>query len=358
MPTVLSFEEAIAASESVDPNTCAKKRRLLLGNGFSMGCLETFGYKALYEKVVEMGLSQHVQNVFAHFGQCNFEAVLKALDDGAWLAEHYQMQASDTDMNMQSDYEFLKNALASAISEVHPPNTGAISDDQYEHCYTFLSHFDDIYTVNYDLLLYWTSLTREPFGFEDDFNRDADTPDEYCEYMPYAGNSSKSHLYFLHGALHLYTAGGTVRKRVWERTGVQLITQIREALENKEYPLVVTEGDSESKLRHIESSSYLWNCFRKFHGIEGKLFVYGHSLSKQDSHIINSIAENFALRHLWIGLHGDIDKESNQKIIQEAELLKSRREHYIGNRKMSGKRGDLNVHFFDSASANVWGDQT
>ena len=196
MPTLLSFEEALAASESVDPNTCAKKQRLFLGNGFSMGCLKTFGYTALYEKIIEMGLPDHVQDIFTHFGQCNFEAVLKALDDGTWMSEHYKMQSTDSSLNMSNDYESLKKSLASAISEVHPPHSGIISAHQYEHCYKFISYFDDIYTVNYDLLLYWTSLTREPFKFEDDFYRDADTPDEYCEYMPYAKKSVNPHLYF------------------------------------------------------------------------------------------------------------------------------------------------------------------
>lgn len=229
-----------------------------------------------------------------------------------------------------------------------------ITDEKYNACYSFISNFDDIYTVNYDLLLYWTSLHREPFAFTDSFSKDEDTDGNDCEFMPHNYADGRG-LYFLHGALHLYSDGKVVRKRVWKETNIPLVTQIRTALEDKKYPLVVAEGDSDSKLEHIQESSYLSNCLRKFRGIQGHLFTFGHSLSDQDRHIVEVISKNVELRHLWIGIRGDFTKATNQRFLDLAQKMQQQRKDHIGDKKVGKKKGDLTVHFYDADSANVWG---
>ncbi len=345
----------MSASKQVPPEECANKRRLLIGNGHSIGCLDSFRYSALYQKITDSGLPAHIQDVFSHFGESNFEAVLRALDDGAWMATHYGMINTDTSRNMLNDYSLVKNYLADAISSVHPINASRIPGRKYEASHSFFSHFDDIYSLNYDLLAYWTVLSKDPHKFCDGFFRDEDTPLDCCEYMP-EKTRGKPRIYWLHGALHLYTDGGSVRKRVWEGTGINLIDQIREALNRKEYPLFVAEGDSLSKLKKIEASSYLFDCLDKFSRIQGQLFIYGHSLPAQDQHILDMIAKNIELRHLWISLHGAAETPSNQNIILAAEKIARHRQSHIGTQPMTGTRGGINIHYFDSDSASVGGD--
>ncbi len=354
MAQVIDFHSALAKAEKFGTTIKCSKKRLLLGNGFSIGCMQKFNYPALYEKAVELGLPQHIQKVFDYFGQCNFEAVLKALDDGHWLAELYDLKSSDK--CMARDYEAVKEALAKSISEVHPDKTSDIETTKYSNCYSFIQNFDDIYTLNYDLLLYWTSLSQEPFQFEDYFTKYKSTPSGLCEFSP-SGGSNKKHIYFLHGALHLFTEGGQVYKRIWNDVGISLIEQIRNGLKNKEYPLVVAEGDNKSKLKQIESSSYLWNCLRKFNGIEGQLFIHGHSLADQDDHIFDEIVNNLSLRKIWVGLFGDPDSDENQrKILKAKGMVKKRQEILDGLSKTpKGKKGNLELGLYQSESANVWG---
>ena len=351
IPKIITFQEALEAAKASP--TCYGKKRLLLGNGFSMACYGEFGYKTLYQCVREMGIPKRVENIFKKYGETDFEAVLKMLDDGAWLAHNYKLYKDIEKSEMKKDYETLKSSLTEAIAEVHPEHRAKVSDQKYNNCYKFISIFDDLYTVNYDLLLYWTSLQKQPFKFGDLFSKDEDTDGNDCEYMPhnYSGNS---HLYFLHGALHLYFDGTNVRKRVWKDTGKPLVSQIKTALEKKEYPLVVAEGDSNSKMGQIQSHGYLSNCFRKFCGIRGHLFTFGFSMSKQDQHIVDAIIKNESIRHIWIGIRGDFSKSSNKRFLNLKEKMKDQRDLHIGDRKMSAKKGDLSVHFYDADSAKVW----
>lgn len=355
-PRILSFTEALTEADAISAKKeCPNQKRLLLGNGFSMACYGDFGYKALYAEVKDLGLSPQLEGIFKQFGQTNFEAVLKLLDQSDWMAKHYKMKATSKALDMRKDYEMLKQNLAEAICSVHPDHSAIIPNAKYDHCYSFINNFDSIYTINYDLLLYWTSLRVQPFAFRDYFSRDEDTDGHDCEFMPERNGDGKS-IYFLHGALHLYHDGSTVRKRVWKDTGVQLLTQIRTALENKQYPLVVAEGDSEDKLKQIQESSYLSNALRKFKGIQGHLFVFGSSLSDSDNHIVEVIAKNLELRHLWIGVRGGFEKGHNAHLLQVAERITSKRDQTLSRIEKKRKNPKtIMVHFFDSESAKAWG---
>ena len=76
----------------------------------------------------------------------------------------------------------LREVLVRAIAENHPAHPGEIDIEQYQHCRHFLSHFHTIYTVNYDLLLYWAIMQDlEPEVPSDDgFRRPEDREEEYC----------------------------------------------------------------------------------------------------------------------------------------------------------------------------------
>jgi hypothetical protein len=352
-PTIYSFAEALEASGTF--TNAASKKRLLLGNGFSMACFGNFGYKTLYERVRQLGIPEKVEKAFEKYGETNFEAILRLLDDSAWMAENYDLVPGGIESDMRKDYETLKLALTTAITEVHPENRTLIPSEKYSACHSFISSFDDIYTVNYDLLLYWTSLSQEPFAFNDSFSKDEDTLGNDCEYMPRPIIDAKG-LFFLHGALHLYSDGKVVRKRVWKDTDVPLVSQIRAALESKKYPLVIAEGHSDLKLAQIQGSGYLSNCLRKFQGIQGHLFTFGHSMSEQDQHLVDIISKNEELRYLWIGIRGDFSKPANQKLYDLAQGMQERRsDHVAGSKSKSKKDRSLTVNFYDADSAKIWG---
>ncbi|MCK9614112.1 MAG: DUF4917 family protein [Candidatus Omnitrophica bacterium] len=353
--TLLDFSEALKQAVNI-----GGKKQLFLGNGFSIACYPGFEYGTLYEQAKNSGLSKHLDELLKRYGN-NFEDVLKYLDEGMFLAEHYYLKKSKkTNRDMAQDYKELKEALITTISDNHPDYPSRISKNKFESCIKFLRNFDAAFTVNYDLLLYWASLhidesKGEEFPFSDGFGREDDAANPDCSFS-YSSMSSKPYLFFLHGALHLYTKDGHVWKRVWNTTGIPIIKCVREAFSKKSYPLVVTEGKSLDKLKKIESSSYLSQAYRKFKNIQGHLFIFGHSLSEQDNHILNAIicSEKFKLTHLWIGIHGDSNSAHNKNIIAKASFLRMKREELIPKKLKSKGEGELNIGFFDSASAHIW----
>ena len=234
-----------------------------------------------------------------------------------------------------------------------------ISDEKFDSCLSFLKNFDAVFTVNYDLLLYWSSVhidqkEGEEFPFLDGFGREDDPDDPDCSFSA-SSMGTKPYIFFLHGALHLYTNGGLVWKRVYNTKDVPIITQVRDSFEAKEYPLFVAEGASLDKMKKIESSSYLSYALRKFKNLHGHLFIYGHSLNDQDEHILNSIVHSFKLSHLWIGLYGDVNSKENKDIVLKAQYLTERRKEIIPKAMKKKGIGELNIAFFDSESAEVWG---
>lgn len=349
MVDLMSFDQALN-----DAEIQGGKRRVLLGNGFSMGAHPAFSYGTLYEQAKTAGLPAHVIEMFERYGTTNFEEILKLLDEGQWLAQHYRLQATDPSRDMSLDYEAVRDALVAAISKSHPEIPDAVGDAKLHSCRQFVEPFDDVLTTNYDLLLYWSSLKTEPFGFEDGFGREPDTPDTYCIHLP--ASTSSRYLYFLHGALHLTTMVGEVRKFVWNTTGERLIDQVRASLAAKEYPLVVSEGKSQDKLNRIEASSYLSWCFRRFENLQGSLFSYGWGLSEQDDHLLGAIAKNVSLSRLYVGIYGDPGSEPNGKLISRAERLVDRRHEVLASGRTGRRRlsGELAVKFFDAGTAKVW----
>lgn len=353
---ITDFDKALAQARQ-----SGGKIQLLLGNGFSIACHSSFKYGTLFEQARKRGLPRHLGELLERYTN-NFEDVLKYLDEGIFLAGHYRLKKDKrTTRDMAKDYMKLKDTLIKTISDNHPDFPSKIPDKRFESCIKFLRNFDAVFTVNYDLLLYWASLhinekEGEEFPFSDGFGRDEDADDPDCSFS-YSTMSSKPYLFFLHGALHLYTRDGHVWKRVWNTTGIPIIQRVREAFKDKGYPLVVTEGKSVDKLEKIESSSYLSQAYRKFKNLQGHLFIFGHSLSDQDNHILDAVicSEKLKLGHVWIGIYGNPGSAHNQKIIEKAAFLRIKREERIPKKVKSKGEGELNICFFNSDSARVWG---
>lgn len=351
IPKIYSFDEAVSVANGNAKNKkCTQRKNLLLGNGFSKAYYEDFGYTTLFEAIKDKKDLEKVKKLFKYLGTSNFEGVLQLLQDSAHTAKIYGLDPKDIDQ----DYEILKKALAEAITKVHPSDTGQIPDENKRACLQFLKKFESVFTVNYDLLLYWAIMVENPIPFIDFFSREEDTPDEYCEFE---FGEKGTPILFLHGALHILQSRGQVYKRVWKTTGKALINQIKVAMDNGKYPLVVTEGESKSKRKQIKENKYLDYVFSKFGNYGGQLFTFGFSFSDQDKHIADEIAKNAGIRYLWIGLRGDFSDENNQKLIEVAKNLKEKRDKFLKKHPPSKKSldGDLQVLFYDAGSMDIWG---
>jgi hypothetical protein len=348
--TVLTFRDALAEAVERPGN-----RHLLLGNGFSIACRpDLFAYGRLFDETDFGMLSIEAEALFAISGTSDFERAIEALRIAGRVLDLYPDADDDLISRITADAEALRAALAQVLASRHPDNVGLIADPEYANARAFLSHFNgSVYTVNYDLLLYWTLLQDlEPEVSNDDgFRADAEDPDaEWVIWDGYAGHSQRVH--YLHGGLHLYDAGNVLKKITWARTGVPLIDQIRAALDRNDYPLVVTEGASDEKLAKIEHSPYLHRGLKSLQSNSGTIFIHGHSLAENDEHILARI-ERSKMEFAYVSLHGDPDSEANQAIRHRAELMVQRREA-IEAQKQERWRKRLEVKFYDADSAAVW----
>jgi len=341
---VLTFTESINASAGYS------KRHLLLGNGFSIACRpDIFRYDKLFEQADFSALPDSAKSAFSVLHTTDFERVIKALRDSAAIAALYGVTNAQVEA-MRSDADALKELLVQTIAQSHPALPDDITDAEYAACQRFLANFDTTYSFNYDLLLYWTHMHREnraDVQSDDGFRTsqsdiESGIASEYVVWEP--GQSHDQNMWFLHGALHVFDSGTEIQKYTWNRTGIRLIEQIREALSRDFFPLFVAEGSSTEKLERIRHSDYLAKAYRSFQEIQHCLFIYGHSLAANDEHYLRLI-EKGKLAHIFVGLYGDPESNMNRQIIERAKAMPLVRR---------GKR-ELRVDFYDSESARVWG---
>lgn len=341
---VMTFAEAISASAEYS------KRHLLLGNGFSIACRpDIFRYDKLFEQADFSALPDSAKSAFSVLHTTDFERVIKVLRDSAAIAALYGVTDAQV-YAMRRDADALKELLVQTIAQSHPALPGDITDDEYAACQRFLDNFHTTYTFNYDLLLYWTHMHREnraDVQSDDGFRTsqsdiESGIPSDYVVW-----ESSQSHdqnMWFLHGALHVFDSGTEIQKYTWNRTGIRLIEQIREALSRDLFPVFVAEGASAEKLERIRHSDYLAKAYRSFQEIQHCLFVYGHSLAANDDHYLRLI-EQGKLTHIFVGIYGDPESSMNRQIVERAKAMSLARR----------RKRELRVDFYDSASAHVWG---
>jgi len=357
MPRIISFEEAIADSAQF------RKRHLLLGNGFSIGCrAEIFHYASLYAQA-DFSAIPEVQQAFEVLGTQDFEIVIRTLEAASKLLPFYAPKSAAGAAKMIAHAEALKEILVSTIAANHPGRPNDIFDDEFWACRRFLSHFlagnqpGHVFSLNYDLLLYWTLMHEDApeagaaidLSKNDSFGNDEDDPD--TDYVVWQGETAahSANIHFLHGAVHLFDAGSELQKYTWVRKGEPLVDQSREAIDAGKFPLFVAEGTSAQKKSKIRHHAYLYQCFKVLTANAGIgthcFFVFGHSLAENDDHILKRLGRG-KFGKLYVSLYGDPESDANKEIIQRAQDLAAQRH----------ERYPLQLAFFDAESANVWGD--
>jgi len=204
-----------------------------------------------------------------------------------------------------------------------------------------LRNFSMIFTTNYDLLLYWALLSagQKRAKIRDGFSR---YDDSYLVIGSIDALES-ANLFYLHGGLHLFESEHKILKRKY-RDGHSALEQMSNAIKDGQFPLVVAEGESQQKQNKINSNAYLSKCQQIFtdicneHGVS--LFIFGHSLSENDEHILSIIPKG-KIEQIFVSMHRENGKSYKQLRRRASEL--------------EDERDALKVTLFDAESANVWG---
>ena len=358
MQEIISFSDAIAMSNDYT------KRHLILGNGFSISCIPSiFTYKSIFEEA-DFSIYPEIKEIFSILGTTDFEEVVFALDQMEKIAPFYISPSDELNKKLLLHSEYIKELLVKTIAERHPDMPSSISDDKYRACRRFLSYFvskekkGNIYSLNYDLLLYWALMHGfEGEDFELYFNDGFfkifdDVTHETSSELYWEGKNSEQNIHFLHGSLHLFQGSGLLEKNTWANTGVKLITQARHALNNNKFPLFVSEGNTEKKMSKIFHNPYLFCSYKSFddvvNGGKGKqpgntcIFSYGLSFADNDVHIFSKITSG-RIKHLFVSIYGDREEEVNKSIFARCESMKEKRAEF-----------PLYITYYNAETANVW----
>lgn len=257
---------------------------LLVGNGASRAVWDDFGYDSLFENartVEEKPLSPSELSVFEAMQTRSFEQVLGALKTTSRVNKALAVSSAAP----RNRYYAIKEALINTVHAVHIPwrlvqasSLAMISQE--------LSCYPTVFTTNYDLLNYW-AIQHQPDGISDLFHGAGPSFDLS------ASTTDKTRLLYLHGGLHLVrNQDGTARKLTSTEGTLLGSFAINNTIKTlDDVPLFVSEGSSEDKLKTIRSSDYLSFCYDQLLHQHDGLCIFGHSLGKQDAHLIHALRQ-------------------------------------------------------------------
>lgn len=338
-----SFDELIAGSPE-------GHRNLLIGNGYSIAVNEYYNYKNLKENT-DFGPIPWVEGIFNSYNTNNFELVLEMLGHAKTVNT-----CSGNEVEAQRDADGrakLVDCFVDTLRVGHPDNiyedTGhtCITEDQYKTNGEFLKNFSSLFSLNYDLLLYWSILEngltkkfRDSFSFrEDGIRKKLWFSERYFD---------STTMWFLHGALHLRTDSSGFAYKVLYDEDMNIREQLKDDIEDSIYPILVFEGTDEEKLSKINSNRYLSMANKAFSDLSGHLFTYGFSFGRNDFHVRESIVKS-KISHLCIGVYGD--KRDHAETLQAgAEIERESHEwHADGDRAYP-----IVVEYYDTSAFDIW----
>lgn len=321
--------DGVLASIKKNPN---RKFHLLLGNGFSIAYDSTiFSYNALHDFIKNLD-DKDLSTILGVIETKNFEVIMQNLDNFSSL-----IAALGGDLGLKKRVDDasakLKTSLLEAVRALHPEHVFKVPEEQSQACSNYLKIFLDsggsIYSTNYDLLLYWVLMRNSIVNHVDGCGRELENPSD--EFLPseeqiwseltWGKYRGEQNVFYLHGALPFFDVGVAVIKEEYDVYNY-LLQKISARMEKGEYPIFVTAGDGEQKLRHIMHNHYLTYCYESLCNVEGSLVTFGFNFGTYDEHIIDAI--NRAAKHgrkvsdklwsLYIGVYSDEDRKHIEKI--------------------------------------------
>ncbi len=341
-----TFDDVLA---SIKKNP-TRKFHLLIGNGFSIAYDSSiFSYNALHDFIKNLN-DKDISTILGVIATKNFEVIMQYLDNFSSLIAAL---GGDPALKKRVDKAIskLKTSLLEAVRALHPEHVFKVPEEQSQACSHFLKIFLEsgggIYSTNYDLLLYWVLMRNSIINHVDGCGRELENPDEFVppeeqiwSELMWGKHRDDQNVFYMHGALHFFDAGVAVIKEEYDVYNY-LLQKISDRMEKGEYPIFVTAGNGEQKLRHIMHNHYLTYCYESLCDVEGSIVTFGFNFGSYDEHIIDAI--NRAAKHgrkvsgklwsLYIGVYSEADRKHIEQI---AEKFKCK------------------VHIYDAKTSHVW----
>lgn len=325
---------------------------LLIGNGASISIDNNFHYKSIYEESIRIGaLPRSAARVFTSLKTTDFENVLHALSISI---ETIRCTTSHTRTinKMMRICQNIKTALIKTINYTHA--TARTRYENYSNCIiNFFSHFDTIFSLNYDIIPYWSIMdARNRNGcaspFKDCFNSGVFTQNWSHLRQPLQHCNKSTLIFYPHGQLSLITNRDGTEEKISSANNESLLTTVAKKINKPGVrPLFVSEGSSRQKLLAISRSAYLLNVYNiALQERKESIAIFGWSISEKDDHIMDAIALSGVQRIAISVHHGtDVAMEASRAALEN-------RIRAAYQRKNIDHIPEL--FFYDSASRGCW----
>ncbi|GAB1443679.1 DUF4917 family protein [Ignavibacteriales bacterium] len=293
---------------------------ILLGNGFSINLYEGFNYTALFSSFLE-SLPEKQKEIYSRFDTANFESILKDLTRTKQINSLFGIEETKLDIAMNE----IRNGLIQSITFGHP-QTDQIDRPRIHKTEIALRFFSDVYTLNYDLFLYYIVLNAKKRFDKGEINSAysdhfwGSHSKQFRSFNYPITDSRYSAVYYLHGAIFLFNNGFSAKKRIVKFPESNLLESITKEIISGEIPLFISEGNSEEKKRMIYQNDYLVRGFENFKSNTKNLVIYGASLSGADMHIVEAI-NNRMMKGIAVGLF----LPNLSKLELESEMVRFKR---------------------------------
>jgi len=321
---------------------------ILIGNGASIAIDPGFSYPSLLSYARDNKLiTERVGKVFEHLKTNDFELVLRII----WHAYHVNQALGIDERETLKAYEDIQHALVQAVRDVHVPYDSA--KPYLLPIGQFLSHFDTVASLNYDVVVYWAFLlANEQLGheFKDCFYQGSFGVIPWREYRnPRTFGKKTTLVFYPHGNLVLATRIDDTEFKVHrddEGDHKLLDTIIKEWMAGRCSPLFVSEGSSLQKRGAIYRSHYLSTVYNEvIPEIGSKVVILGWSMRDEDHHIFSAIRKGNPTA-LAISIH--TANKTPEEIDQTCQGFIDRL------RAVYGRRPYPEIRFFDPATPQCW----
>lgn len=222
----------------------------------------------------------------------------------------------------------------------------------------YLSHFKTVFSLNYDLIIYWSMLEyndkfrktlKDGFMTSDSISNSKAFAQTQIKRLrlPYVGNNSATLVFYPHGNLILHrtkSSEGKIQGHKASYTSIlDTIADFWE--ENNSIPLFVSAGTYQEKLEVISSSNYLsYVIHEELPNGGDSLVIYGWGIGKQDTHILEQIARG-TYQQIAVSVYkgNKEDEQIDREIKEIVERIMSTAKHI----------DEENIKFFNAQSVGL-----
>jgi hypothetical protein len=331
-PDILNFEEQLALVD---------KKNIIIGNGFGISFDRAFGKECFSWKnlldLCEIGTDSPLYRLL-HECNLDFELAHQKLNNAISVFREYSEPEEKISFFLQQ-IDFLREQLVVAVSSSHPNsfvNVSSEDERKIVNCRRFLKQFNEIYSLNYDLLLYWLRCYKQSYIGRDSFCNSSEHSD--LVFSP----DDDSNFLFPHGALFLNRNGISATK-VRSSQYDPILAVVECNISDGVFPMIVSEGTGAQKQEVIKGNKYLDYCFSRLQQVEGTVFTFGCSFMEgKDEHIIQQLLRSPADK-IVIGEYKP-DRAKALRLLNEFEQVQNKQ----------GERRRVPVFIADTSEVKIW----